>query len=123
MGEEAPNFTRMPDSSRHEPGFEMTAGPEAVHDLDGFGDETTDAQDRGAKYPAGNSSAAGAVANFVNTIIGAGIIGLPFSIAQVRGLSGWWHMMENRRRNIGTTIKLQYCSTCLSWKASCGAIA
>lgn len=36
------------------------------------------------KYPAGNSTAVGAVANFVNTIVGAGIIGLPFAIAEVR---------------------------------------
>lgn len=36
------------------------------------------------KYPAGNSTAVGAVANFVNTIVGAGIIGLPFAMAEVR---------------------------------------
>ena len=85
MAEEAPNFTRVPSSSLHEPGLEMTTGSEAVHGLDGFGDATSDAQqDRETKYPAGNSSAAGAVANFVNSIIGAGIIGLPFSMAQVR---------------------------------------
>lgn len=90
MAEEAPNFTRVPGSSLHEPGFEMTAGSEAVHDLNSFGDVAEDAeQDRDAKYPAGNSSAAGAVANFVNTIVGAGIVGLPFSLAQVRDASGW----------------------------------
>ena len=108
MGEEAPNFARVPGGSRHELEFSTTAGPEAVHDdLDGFGD-ATDPQDREARYPAGNSSAAGAVANFVNTIIGAGIIGLPFSMAQVRSLSGWWclfprHAMDNKRRNIALT--------------------
>lgn len=90
MAEEAPNFTRVPGSSLHEPGFEMTAGSEAVHDLNSFGDATDAQQDRETKYPAGNSSAAGAVANFVNTIVGAGIIGLPFSIAQVRGAPGSW---------------------------------
>lgn len=35
-------------------------------------------------YPNGNSSAAGAVANFLNSIVGAGIIGLPFALQQVR---------------------------------------
>lgn len=85
MAEETPNFTRVPSSSLHEPGFEMTAGSEPVHDLDSFEDGTDPEQDRETKYPAGNSSAVGAVANFVNSIIGAGVIGLPFSMAQVRG--------------------------------------
>lgn len=47
----------------------------------GFGDVT--AAERAERYPAGNSSAAGAIANFVNTIVGAGIVGLPFALAQV----------------------------------------
>ncbi|CAN0475410.1 unnamed protein product, partial [Hapterophycus canaliculatus] len=34
------------------------------------------------EYPTGNSSAAGAVANFVNTIVGAGIVGIPFALSQ-----------------------------------------
>lgn len=61
-----------------EPGFEMTLGPGAVQNENGFA-----SQDREARYPAGNSSAAGAIANFVNTIVGAGIVGLPFALAQV----------------------------------------
>ncbi|CBN75648.1 conserved unknown protein [Ectocarpus siliculosus] len=44
------------------------------------------AAERAERYPAGNSSAAGAVSNFVNTIVGAGIIGLPFALAE----SGLW---------------------------------
>lgn len=48
---------------------------------DGFGADATPAE----RYPAGNSSAAGAIANFVNTIVGAGIVGLPFALAQVCG--------------------------------------
>ena len=48
----------------------------------GFGADVT-AAERDERYPAGNSSAAGAVANFVNTIVGAGIVGLPFALAQV----------------------------------------
>lgn len=47
----------------------------------GFGDVT--AAERAERYPPGNSSAAGAIANFVNTIVGAGIVGLPFALAQV----------------------------------------
>ena len=90
MAEGAPNFTMVPGSSINEPGFDMTAGSEAVHDLNSFGDATDPQQDRETKYPAGNSSAAGAVANFDNTIVGAGIIGLPFSMAQVRGASSSW---------------------------------
>ena len=52
------------------------------------------------RYPAGNSSAAGAVANFVNTIVGAGIVGLPFALAQVCGelccLLHVWRTLRNR---------------------------
>lgn len=44
------------------------------------------AAERAERYPAGNSSAAGAVSNFVNTIVGAGIIGLPFALAEVRSI-------------------------------------
>ena len=47
-----------------------------------IGDEI---EDRVTRYPVGNSSAAGAVVNYVNTIVGAGIVGLPFALAQVRG--------------------------------------
>lgn len=54
--------------------------------LDGYenGHDRADhfALDRATRYPVGNSTAAGAVANFVNTIVGAGIIGLPFALAQ-----------------------------------------
>lgn len=65
------------DVGAGEPGFEMTLGPGAVEE-DGYA-----SQDRETRYPAGNSSAAGAIANFVNTIVGAGIVGLPFALAQV----------------------------------------
>ncbi|CAM9763087.1 unnamed protein product, partial [Ectocarpus fasciculatus] len=44
------------------------------------------AAERAERYPPGNSSAAGAVSNLVNTIVGAGIIGLPFALAE----SGLW---------------------------------
>lgn len=46
-----------------------------------YGDDT--AEERAEKYPLGNSGAAGAVSNFVNTIVGAGIVGLPYALAQV----------------------------------------
>lgn len=59
-----------------DPGFEM------VERADGFGSEDL-AAEVAERYPAGNSSAAGAVANFVNTIVGAGIVGFPFALAQV----------------------------------------
>ncbi|CAM9615994.1 unnamed protein product [Pylaiella littoralis] len=49
-----------------------------------YGDDT--AEERAEKYPLGNSGAAGAVSNFVNTIVGAGIVGLPYALAQ----SGLW---------------------------------
>ncbi|CAM9670335.1 unnamed protein product, partial [Hapterophycus canaliculatus] len=42
--------------------------------------------DRDERYPPGNSSAGGAIANFVNTIVGAGIVGLPFALRE----SGLW---------------------------------
>eukprot|EP00903_Cladosiphon_okamuranus_P007722 g7482.t1 len=66
-----------------DPGLEM------AERSDGFGVDMVE-QAEGAtpaeRYPAGNSSAAGAIANFVNTIVGAGIVGLPFALAQ----SGLW---------------------------------
>lgn len=63
------------DNDVRDPGFEMV----------GFGGDNNLAVEVAQRYPAGNSSAAGAVANFVNTIVGAGIVGLPFALAQVRG--------------------------------------
>lgn len=75
--------------------FEMTQRPEGIvfpagvtTDVGGgIGladrDETAE---RALRYPAGNSSAAGAVSNYVNTIVGAGIVGLPFALAE----SGLW---------------------------------
>ncbi len=59
------------------------------------------------RYHPGNSSAAGAVANFVNTIVGAGIVGLPFALAQVREggcgiqpLSVFRHISRSLAKNI-----------------------
>lgn len=62
-----------------DPGFEM------VGREDGSGGDLITTAESAERYPAGNSSAGGAVANFVNTIVGAGIVGLPFAFAQVRG--------------------------------------
>lgn len=76
----AENPVAMEDLSNGH-GFEMTMGPEAVHTVGSFEDD--DIAEPAMKYPAGNSSAAGAVANFVNIIVGAGIIGLPFALAKV----------------------------------------
>lgn len=66
--------------------FEMTAVGLGDEDARGAGENGSGdvtAAERAERYPAGNSSAAGAVANFVNTIVGAGIVGLPFALAQV----------------------------------------
>lgn len=67
-------------------GFEMAMRPEAVHAVDSFEDHDITPLDLDAKYPTGNSSAAGAVANFVNIMVGVGAIGLPFALAKV-----WYH--------------------------------
>lgn len=72
--------------------FEMTERPEGIvfpadvtTDVSGgIGPADRDEMaQRALRYPAGNSSAAGAVCNYVNTIVGAGIVGLPFAMAQV----------------------------------------
>lgn len=75
--------------SKHGGEFEMRAvglgdedAPRAGGD-NGSGGDLITAAERAERYPAGNSTAAGAVANFVNTIVGAGIVGLPFALAQV----------------------------------------
>lgn len=47
----------------------------------GFGDGITDSSTR---YPDGTSNVWGAISNYVNTIVGAGIVGLPFAIQEVR---------------------------------------
>lgn len=82
-------------------GFELTMAskengvpdvPIDGHGEMGFGD---DAAAREAKYPAGNSSAVGAVSNFVNTIVGAGIVGLPFALAQVCCVANIASVWEN----------------------------
>lgn len=72
--------------------FEMTG--ERTHKLDvrgaavtsepsfdpGFEDGITDSSTR---YPDGTSNVWGAISNYVNTIVGAGIVGLPFAIKEV----------------------------------------
>lgn len=68
-----------------DPGFEMAM----VERADGFGAEDQLAAESAERYPAGNSSSAGAIANFVNTIVGAGIVGLPFALAQVCMFAMW----------------------------------
>lgn len=83
------------NSHSDQQGLEMTIGPPSnsnfpahLEDIDMpeiAGDSEMD--DRDSKYPAGNSSARGAIANFVNTIVGAGIVGLPFALAQVCAMS------------------------------------
>lgn len=42
-----------------------------------------DIDDGQPRYASGTSSAMGAVANFMNSIVGAGIVGLPYALAQV----------------------------------------
>lgn len=42
-----------------------------------------DVDDGQPRYASGTSSAMGAVANFMNSIVGAGIVGLPYAVAQV----------------------------------------
>lgn len=58
-----------------------TRGTAAVGQL---GLEDAPANDQETIYASGTSSTAGAVANFLNSIVGAGIVGLPFALAQVR---------------------------------------
>ena len=79
-----------PTNGYEESGFELPAGSkDAVEIMEiaaSVGNDHSadfDTRELVDRYPAGNSSAAGAVANFVNTIVGAGIIGLPFAMAQV----------------------------------------
>ncbi|CAN0002186.1 unnamed protein product [Ectocarpus sp. 4 AP-2014] len=72
-----------PENAGGEPDFELTARSDGVEASTTNGVETAD---RFERYPSGNSSSAGAVANFVNTIVGAGIVGIPFATAQ----SGLW---------------------------------
>lgn len=80
--------------------MQVTGAPPSNGDFEltvvGLGEDNVNAGDGGSgqagaateteeeRYHPGNSSAAGAVANFVNTIVGAGIVGLPFALAQVR---------------------------------------
>lgn len=102
-GIDSPRVTReapIADSQAQESGLEMTVvlelgksesstcrhAAEQAEGLMGFGedqDENDTAAEIALRYPAGNSSAACAVVNLVNTIVGAGIIGLPFALAQV----------------------------------------
>lgn len=92
-----------------EPGFEMTLRPGAVQNGGGFTSE-----DRDARYPAGNSSAAGAIANFVNTIVGAGIVGLPFALAQVCRLREAWLVCTSytaRLRGVERSLSCRHCLT------------
>lgn len=64
-------------------GLENSYGGYGNGNGSGSGGAGITAEERAEKYPVGNSSAAGAVSNFVNTIVGAGIVGLPFALAQV----------------------------------------
>lgn len=59
---------------------------------------STDPEDR---YPAGNSSIRGAIANFVNTIVGAGIVGLPFALREV------WRRLQLVARSAGAAAALR----------------
>lgn len=75
----------------NEGGFEMTIGSrKSVSGTRGtaavgqLGLEDAPANDQETIYASGTSSTAGAVANFLNSIVGAGIVGLPFALAQVR---------------------------------------
>lgn len=71
-----------------------------------MGIEGADELDRATRYPAGNSSAAGAVANFVNTIIGTGIVVLPFALAQVCSPFGQvlWDISVGIDRKLGRKL-------------------
>lgn len=74
----------VPEAGKaRDPGFEMTDRADGfVAEADRLALEVSE------RYPSGNSSAFGAVANFVNTIVGAGIVGLPFALAQVCAVYG-----------------------------------
>lgn len=78
----------------------MIMGPEAVQTVESFEDH--DPADLGARYPTGNSSAACTVANFVNTILGAGIIGLPFALAKVCSILQRAHTVRLSHNKDGT---------------------
>lgn len=66
------------------PRIEMTGlGGDELVDVEVVNLEPASDQEELERYPHGNSTAAGAVSNFVNTIVGAGIIGLPFAVSQV----------------------------------------
>lgn len=61
----------------------VTEAPAALARGFSRGEEQDNDVDLTPRYPPGNSSTGGAVANFVNSIVGAGIVGLPFALAQV----------------------------------------
>lgn len=72
-------------------GLEMVEGSQGPNGVNpaaisaepsGFGLED-DGAETASRYPDGNSSSFGAVSNFLNTIVGAGIIGLPYALSQV----------------------------------------
>lgn len=69
--------------------FEMDLEPDKeqtttdYEEVNGFDPNGSETADRINSYPAGNSSAVGAVANYLNTIVGAAIVGLPFALKQV----------------------------------------
>lgn len=97
IDEDNPKVMQDPSTDHKElGGFEITMEPErSVQQhpmgIDMGGNGLEDCYENGntaETYPVGNSSAAGAVANFVNTIVGAGIVGLPFALAQVRLVGG-----------------------------------
>lgn len=92
MGEGGGCVSGTVDRDRGDQGLEMTIGAVdgqvhssrsgiAVEQAYGLEFEVDDA-DSAPRYPSGNSTVFGAVANFSNTIVGAGIVGLPYAISQ-----------------------------------------
>lgn len=95
VGGKHPKVTDVQGNGLENVGLEMTTAPEGTNGVDvtdvafssghnmGSGN-ANDKAERAARYPPGASTSVGAVANFVNTIVGAGIVGLPFALAEVR---------------------------------------
>lgn len=73
------------NNGRKDDGLEMSSGSTTRIGVEPVFDDRRDGDivDSLPTYPSGNSSAAGAVANFLNSIVGAGIVGLPYALAQV----------------------------------------
>ncbi|CAM9692470.1 unnamed protein product [Choristocarpus tenellus] len=94
-GSNDPSFsTAVSDDQRDGPWFgdlELTVGTN--HALEKGGTDLGDEGEDGIQYHGGNSGKWSAIANYVNTIVGAGIIGLPFAFSQCGLWSGIFLMI------------------------------